>query len=433
MNSASASSGRELRNAPLLGCIADDFTGATDLANMLTRGGMRTIQTIGVPQHDLAEVDAVVVALKSRTIASEQAVALSLDALRWLQSQGCERFFFKYCSTFDSTDKGNIGPVAEALMGALRCDLTVACPAFPEAGRTVFRGHLFVDDVLLSESGMRDHPLTPMRDPDLVRVLQRQSAGKVGLLRYDVVARGPEAVQQALRDLADVRLVIADAISDGDLMTLGNATLDFRLLTGGSGLGLGIASALRTAGRLRWAEDAAALPVVGDRAAVLAGSCSLATNAQVRRWRASHPAFQLDPMRLAKGEPVVAEALDFARRHLGDGPVLIYATADPDRVREVQTALGVEAAGELVERAMAEAARGLFAAGVRRLVVAGGETSGAVVQALGASALRIGPQIEPGVPWTVTMDEDPVAMALKSGNFGGEDFFIEALKQIEAG
>ncbi len=423
------------RAAPLLGCVADDFTGATDLANMLTRAGMRTVQTIGVPAGDLPEaVDAIVVALKSRTIPAASAVEQSLDALRWLQGQGCERFYFKYCSTFDSTDAGNIGPVAEALMAALGCDITLACPAFPEGGRTVFHGHLFVGDRLLSESGMRDHPLTPMRDPDLVRVLQRQSAGTVGLLRYDTIARGADAVRAALGDLtaAGVRLAIADAISDEDLLVLGRATLDLRLLTGGSGLGLGIAGALREAGHLAMAADAARLPVVGGRAAVLAGSCSQATRAQVARWSASHPAFRIDPLRLAAGEPVVAEALAFAREKLAEGPVLIYATADPDAVRAAQTTLGIGEAGALVEHAMAEAARGLHAAGVRRLVVAGGETSGAVVQALGVTALRIGPQIDPGVPWTVTMGEEPMALALKSGNFGGEDFFMKALRQLEA-
>ncbi len=423
------------RNAPLLGCIADDFTGATDLANMLTRGGMRTVQTIGVPAADLPEaLDAIVVALKSRTVPPADAVARSLDALRWLRGQGCERFYFKYCSTFDSTDGGNIGPVAEALMEALGCDLTLACPAFPEAGRTVFRGHLFVADRLLSESGMRDHPLTPMRDPDLVRVLQRQSSGAVGLLRYDAIARGADAVRTALGDLAaaGVRLAIADAISDADLVTLGRAALDFKLLTGGSGLGLGIAEALRQAGRLTGAADAGVLPDVGGRAAVLAGSCSQATQAQVACWRVAHAAFRLDPLRLAAGEPVVAEALAFARDALAEGPVLLYATADPDAVRAAQAALGVGEAGELVERALAEVARGLRAAGVRRLVVAGGETSGAVVQALGVTALRIGRQIDPGVPWTVTIGDQPMALALKSGNFGGEDFFMKALRQLEA-
>ncbi len=423
------------RAAPLLGCIADDFTGATDLANMLTRGGMRTVQTIGVPQADLPEpVDAIVVALKSRTIPAADAVALSLDALRWLRAQGCERFYFKYCSTFDSTDAGNIGPVAEALMAALGCDLSLACPAFPDGGRTVFRGHLFVGDLLLSESGMRDHPLTPMRDPDLVRVLGRQCSGTVGLLRYDVVARGVDATRVALGELASngARLAIADALSDDDLVVLGRATLDIPLLTGGSGLGLGIAVALREAGRLAMAADAAALPVVGGRAAVLAGSCSPATQAQVAHWCASRPAFRIDPLRLAAGEPVVAEAIAFAREKLAEGPVLLYATAAPEAVREAQAALGAGEAGDLVERAMAEAARGLRAAGVRRLVVAGGETSGAVVQALGVTALRIGAQIDPGVPWTVTIGAEPMALALKSGNFGGADFFAKALRQLEA-
>ncbi len=415
--------------APLLGCIADDSTGATDLANMLTRGGMRTVQTIGTPTRGLGEeVDAVVVALKSRTNPAAEAVAQSLAALRWLQGQGCARFYFKYCSTFDSTDAGNIGPVAEALMAALGCSFTLACPAFPEAGRTIFRGHLFVGDRLLSESGMRDHPLTPMRDPDLVRVLQRQCAGTVGLLRYDAVAGGGARAAMDALAASGARLAVADAVSDADLVALGRAALDLPLLTGGSGLGLGVAKALREAGRLPLAGEAAALAPVAGRSAVLAGSCSEATNAQVAHW--SGPSYRIDPLRLARDEPVAAEALRFARDHGATEPVLIYATAKPDEVRGVQDALGAGAAGDLVERAMGVIAHGLHADGVRRLVVAGGETAGAVVQALNVAALRIGPQIDPGVPWTVTLGGDPVALALKSGNFGGPDFFTKALRLL---
>nr|WP_314587144.1 3-oxo-tetronate kinase [uncultured Pseudomonas sp.] len=418
---------------PLLGCIADDFTGATDLANMLVRGGMRTVQVIGVPAADaeLEAADAVVVALKSRTTPAAEAVSESLAALAWLRQRGCRQFFFKYCSTFDSTAEGNIGPVAEALQEALDCDFTLACPAFPETGRTLFRGHLFVQDQLLSESGMQHHPLTPMSDANLVRVLQAQSRGKVGLLRYDQVAKGPEAVRAVIAELrtSGHRLAIADALSDADLHTLGAACAELPLVTGGSGIAQGLPENFRRAGLLD-KHDAAALdlPVGGE--AVLAGSASQATNGQVAAWlEAGRPALRLDPLALAQGDESIDTALAWAREQ--GQAVLIYATSPADEVKAIQRELGVARAGELVERALGLIARGLFDRGVRRLVVAGGETSGAVVQALGVQALRIGAQIDPGVPATLgQVQGEPLALALKSGNFGSRDFFAKALRQL---
>ncbi|WP_250509804.1 3-oxo-tetronate kinase [Caballeronia sp. GACF4] len=421
----------------LLGCIADDFTGATDLANMLVRGGMRTVQSIGVPAAGTKiEADALIVALKSRTIPAEDAVRQSLEALEWLRAQGCRQFIFKYCSTFDSTDKGNIGPVADALLEALNDDFTIACPAFPENGRTIFRGNLFVGDVLLNESGMENHPLTPMTDPNLVRVLQRQTKSKVGLIRYDTVMKGADAVRARIAELKKdgVRLAIADAISDADLFVLGDALGDLKLITGGSGIALGLPENYRAANLLAHAEDAGELPKIEGRSVVLAGSASKATNAQVAEWRASKPSFRVDPLALSRGEAVVDQALEFARSH-GDETVLIYATSSPDDVKAVQKELGVEKAGQLVEDALAAIARQLRDAGVRKFVVAGGETSGAVVQALDVRSLRIGPQIDPGVPATQSIganaDDAPLALALKSGNFGTPDFFAKALKALD--
>jgi uncharacterized protein YgbK (DUF1537 family) len=418
----------------LLGCIADDFTGATDLANMLVRGGMRTVQTIGVPDTDARiEADALVVALKSRTIPAKQAVHQSLEALEWLRAQGCRQFFFKYCSTFDSTRKGNIGPVAEALLDALKDDFTIACPAFPENGRTIFRGNLFVGEVLLNESGMENHPLTPMTDPNLVRVLQRQTKSKVGLIRYDTIAQGAEAIRARIDELKEdgVRLAIADALSDADLYALGKACRDRLLVTGGSGIALGLPQNFHSADLLVYAGDAADLQKIDGKAVVLAGSASKATNSQVAEWRASKPSFRVDPIALSRGEPVVKDAVDYARNH--DEAVLIYATSSPNEVKIVQKELGAETAGRLVEDALASIARMLRDAGVRKFVVAGGETSGAVVQALGIRSLRIGPQIDPGVPATqsvATNGDVPLALALKSGNFGTTDFFEKALKAL---
>lgn len=414
----------------ILGVIADDFTGATDVASMLVRAGMRTVQVIGVPDGPVPAAQAVVVALKSRTVPAAQAVAESLAALRWLQAGGARQFYFKYCSTFDSTPQGNIGPVAEALLEALGSDFTVACPAFPENGRTVFRGHLFVGDQLLSDSGMRQHPLTPMTDANLVRVLQAQCRGTVGLAAHEAVARGPQALRERFDALRaqGVRLAIVDAVDNNALRTLAQACDGLPLLTAGSGLALGLPAVYADKGWLQPDEEAHRLDAVGGAAAVVCGSCSQATQAQVAHWQAAgRPALAIDVRALAAGAPVVQQALDWARAQ-GPSPVLVYSTAPAEAVQALQGELGVAAAGALVEDGLAAIAQGLVAAGVRRLVVAGGETSGAVVQALGVRQLRIGPVIDPGVPWTQA-EGRPLWLALKSGNFGAVDFFAKALAQ----
>ena len=228
---------------PSLGCIADDFTGATDLANNLLRTGKRVIQTISIPSGPLKEdADAVVVALKSRTIAASEAVAQSLAALAWLRAQGATQIYFKYCSTFHSTPQGNIGPVTDALMDALGTDFTIACPAFPENGRTVFKGYLFVGDELLHESGMRNHPLTPMTDSNLVRVLQSQTQRRVGLIDYRTVSQGTAAIEKRIAALraAGISMAVVDAISNDDLRSMGLALAGFPLITAGSGVAIGL-------------------------------------------------------------------------------------------------------------------------------------------------------------------------------------------------
>ena len=419
----------------ILGCIADDFTGATDLANTLVRRGMRSVQLIGVPDDDLVvdDVDAIVIALKSRTSPATDAVAQSLAALAWLRAAGCRQFFFKYCSTFDSTPQGNIGPVTEALMAALDTDFSIACPAFPENGRTVYKGHLFVGDVLLNESGMQHHPLTPMGDANLVRVLAAQCEHEVGLVSFETVERGAAAVAGAFEELrsAGHRHAIVDAIGDTHLMTIGEACADLLLITGGSGVAVGLPSNFRRSGVLDHHDAADGLAPVGGLAAVLSGSCSSATLEQVARGKARWPSFPIDAMAVAEGRDVAAEAIEFASLKIADGPVLIYASAAADEVARVQAKLGRERAGALVEEVMARVARGLVEGGVRKLVVAGGETSGAVVSALDIGALRIGPQIDPGVPWTASIGDLKLALALKSGNFGGPEFFRKALECIE--
>ncbi len=411
-----------------LGCIADDFTGATDLANNLVRSGMRVVQTIGVPSGPLnAEVDAVVVALKSRTIPASEAVAQSLEALRWLQGQGAQQIYFKYCSTFDSTPEGNIGPVTEALMDALGSDFTIATPAFPDNGRTVFKGYLFAGNVLLNESGMQNHPLTPMTDPNLVRVMQAQTRRPVGLLEHSVVARGPEAIRARMAALRaeGVGVAIVDATSNEDLLRLGPALQGMPLVTAGSGVAIGLPAnwGLAPSG------SASRLPPAQGLRAIVSGSCSQATNRQVAHFRAQGgPALALDPLQLTGDSgALVAQVMAWARPLLPQGPVLVYSTAEPEAVKAIQARLGVAQAGALVEHALAAVARALAEAGVAQLVVAGGETSGACVQALGISQLQIGPQIDPGVPWCHAPGAaGPMHIALKSGNFGTDDFFTKA-------
>lgn len=417
----------------LLGCIADDFTGGTDLASMLASGGMRAVQTIGVPEGRIDSADAVVVALKSRTVPPQQAVAESLAALRWLQAQGCRQFFFKYCSTFDSTPAGNIGPVIDALMQALELSFTIACPAYPENGRTVYRGHLFVGNQLLSDSGMKDHPLTPMTDANLLRVLQAQTRQRVGLIGHDTVTSGAKAILDACKtaNTSGTGIAIVDAITTADLHAIGKACAELPLVTGGSGIALGLPDNFRRSGELPERATAAALPRIDGPAAIIAGSCSTATNAQVARWLETRPGFRVDVRRLLAGADIVGEALDWQRQQSQRGPVLVYATSTPDEVRAVQSEAGAEQAGQQVETALAEIAAGLAQTGTRKFVVAGGETSGAVVKRLGIRALRIGPAIDPGVPWTCSVAAQPLALALKSGNFGSVDFFEKALSRLQ--
>ena len=422
-----------------LACIADDFTGATDLANNLVRAGMRVVQTIGVPPgvtHIAA--DAVIVALKSRTSPAAEAVTESLEALRWLLSLAPvdtpPQVYFKVCSTFDSTAQGNIGPVSEALMAALACPLTIATPAFPDNGRSVFKGHLFVGDVLLNESGMQHHPLTPMTDPNLVRVLQSQCTRPVGVVEYRTVLAGAQAIRQRLDALrtAGVGHAIVDAITNEDLMRIGEAVAELPLVTAGSGLAIGLPP--------RWGfvpnEDAARLPPVHGRRAIVSGSCSLATNQQVRVFiDAGGAALAIDPLRHAEGRDIVGESLAWAREHMAHAPVLIYSTAEAGAVKAVQQRLGVQHAGEMTERCLAAIACGLVELGVGQLIVAGGETSGACVRALGIKSMQIGLQIDPGVPWCHahgTVAPGGLHIALKSGNFGAANFFTKAFEMLAA-
>jgi len=412
----------------LLGCIADDFTGATDLANTLVKGGMTAVQVIGVPTGPLPEADAVIIALKSRTAPVGEAVAQSLAACEALLAAGAKQIFWKYCSTFDSTDQGNIGPVADALLKRLGSGFALACPAFPTNGRTIYLGHLFVGNALLNESGMENHPLTPMTDANLVRVLGRQTDGAVGLVPFNTVEQGAAATRQAMMRLGEQgrRYAIVDAVTDQHLLAIGEAAAQHALITGGSGVAMGLPENFRRAGLLPERGDAASLPPMQGMAAVVAGSCSRATLGQIGLARDHVPVLELDALATPDAAALTAQALEWVAGKLSaDRPVVIAASAPPEKVAALQAKLGRDAAGALIETAMAAIADGLVARGVGRLVVAGGETSGAVVQRLGVTALRIGPEIDPGVPWTFA-EPRGLHLALKSGNFGARDFFLKA-------
>jgi 3-dehydrotetronate 4-kinase len=417
-----------------LGCIADDYTGASDLANTLTRQGLRTVQTIGVPASDLAlpEVDAVVVSLKSRSIAADEAVARSRDAEKWLRGRGAGHVLFKICSTFDSTDAGNIGPVMDALRADCGERIVLVTPAFPETGRTVYQGNLFVGLVPLNESPLKDHPLNPMHDSNLVRVLARQSKTKAGLVNLATLARGADAVRTRLDELAGqgTGAAVIDAVFDSDLEIIGAVAADHRLSVGASGIGLGLARALVKSGRVKAAAANAGLgAAVGGPAACLAGSCSQATLQQIASAEAIMPVLHLDVDRVVAGKEEARRATAWAAERVHSGPVLIASSATPEEVAALQSRHGRSQAGHAIEQAMADIAEGLVRSGVRRLIVAGGETSGAVVDRLGIPGFLVGEEIAAGVPVlrAVGAGRGEMLLALKSGNFGGPGFFSDAL------
>ncbi|MGO6882146.1 four-carbon acid sugar kinase family protein (plasmid) [Rhizobium ruizarguesonis] len=424
--------------AILLGSIADDYTGASDLANTLTKNGLRTVQTVGIPDPSLAlpDVDAVVISLKIRSVPASDAVAAAASAERWLRQRGAGHVLYKICSTFDSTDAGNIGPVTEALSDAAGGGVVLVTPAFPETGRTVYLGHLFVGGQPLNESPLKDHPLNPMHDANLVRVLTRQSRNAVGLVDLTTIAAGPGAVKARLDAFrtAGITAVIADAIFERDLETLGEVALETPVSTGASGLGLGLARALVRSGRISsgGATTTDAIRPVGGLSAVVAGSCSKATLHQLDIAERSMPVLRLDPEQLLAGPDEIAAAISWAGDRISAGPVVIAASAAPETVSRLQLLYGREASGHAIETATSIITAELVERGVRRLVVAGGETSGAAVDRLAIPAFLIGPEIAPGVPVlrTVGNAQGDMLLALKSGNFGGDDFFTAALAMM---
>ncbi|MFK7876131.1 MAG: 3-oxo-tetronate kinase [Paracoccaceae bacterium] len=416
-----------------IGAVADDFTGATDLANTFMSEGLSCVQVIGQPAEDidLGDADAVVVALKSRTAPVGTAVAESLGAVDWLKARGARQIISKYCSTFDSTKDGNIGPIADAMMARLDTDFALVCPAFPGAGRTIYKGQLFVGDQLLADSPMKDHPLTPMRDSDLMRLMGQQSKHDVGLIDLATVRAGAGAITARINALKQqgFKYGVIDVVDDSDLDVIGQVAYYHALVTGGSGIAKGLPAAWRAAGHVSTAKIPSP-PMAQGRTVILAGSCSQATRAQIANIPADWGTYQVAASDVA-GDPKLADEISaWIDARKDTAPCVIYSSADPSEVAKVQQSLGAAQAGHMIETLMGQVAQHARNNGIKRLIVAGGETSGAVVSALGISALRIGPQIASGVPWCETLDADRVAVALKSGNFGGADFFADALNML---
>ena len=414
-----------------LGVIADDFTGASDIANTLAKGGLATTQFFGLPATSAPSAcDAGVVSLKTRSIDADDAIRQSLQALTWLQAQGCRQFVFKYCSTFDSTPRGNIGPVGEALAATLGVRGVPACPAFPGTGRTIYQGHLFVGDRPLNESGLENHPLNPMTDSDIRRWLSKQTNHPVGLVAWPVVKRGAKAIREALDAAAsrDEHLVIVDAVDDDDLIRIGEACVDAPLLTGGSGIAIGLPRQIIAQGQA--SKQGSGFAGRNGPGAILAGSCSKATLSQVAHYGKSHPAFAVDVSALLDGRLTADEVVKFMQDNRDRSP-LVYSSTTPERVRALQDQYGQTQVAHRLEKLFSDVAVKIVDAGVSRLVVAGGETSGSVVAGLGLNAVAIGPEIDPGVPALVAEGSRPIALALKSGNFGSEDFFAKALRMLD--
>lgn len=412
----------------LLGVIADDFTGATDIAGFLVEYGMRTVQLNGIPENNtFVEADAVVISLKSRSCPVDEAVSDSLAALNWLQSQGCQQFYFKYCSTFDSTAQGNIGPVTDALLKALDEDFTIVCPALPVNGRTVFNGHLFVLGEPLNESGMRNHPVTPMTDSSLLRLMNAQAQGKTGLVNYQVVENGADATTVHFQELRHqgYRYAVVDAFNTEHLVTLGQAAKSLKLVTGGSGLATGIAKNWASYLADQSQAKSTGLPTQA-KSVILSGSCSLMTNKQVAEYKTKAPHFSVDVEACLSNEHYAQQVSEWVLTQL-DTPLapMVYATADSDKLHKIQQQYGAQISSQAVEKFFSQLAHQLQEAGVRNFIVAGGETSGTVTQSLGVQGFHIGPQIAPGVPWVKSLDGS-LSLALKSGNFGDEHFFVKA-------
>ena len=411
----------------LLGCIGDDFTGSSDIANTLAKGGMAVTQYNGVPTAPAdAKTEAGVVSLKSRTGPVEQAVASSLEAAEWLLAQGCQQIFFKYCSTFDSTKEGNIGPVADALAKRLGLDTVIFCPAFPATGRSVYMGHLFVGDVPLHESSMKDHPLTPMIDSDLRRWLSHQTETPVKHLPLPIISQGAEMIHSALQELGH-GFYIADAVDEQNLMDLGSALQESRFLTGGSGMALGLPQNFRKKGKLSNKRN----PWTGSQGpgVILSGSCSVATRRQIEAYVKQAPSLAISPEDLLQETHTPTSVADWSLQQAK--PALIYTSADPQCVKRAQEKYGQTFIADTIEQFFAKLATTLVSSGFKRIVTAGGETSGAVVTALRLKSMEIGPEIAPGVPALKDANSDLV-LALKSGNFGDENFFDKALKALNA-
>ena len=421
-----------------LGIIGDDFTGSSDIANNLKKSGMQVSMYAGVPnllpeETKKEQTDAAVIALKTRTAPIEDAIRESLEALSWLKDCGCEQFIFKYCSTFDSTKEGNIGPVTDAIMEKLNTDFTIACPSFPDAGRTVYFGHMFVNGKPLNESGMENHPLTPMTDHNLVRWLGYQTKNNVGLVDSQTISEGENSVKDKRENLKKngYKYAIIDTIKNDDFDIICNAVKNLPLLTGGSGIALGLPKIYKDRGLLSASNFQ--IPENNSNAIILSGSCSITTINQINIYKENNPSFYISPDEVINDKDLIEKVLSWIKDNETQSP-LVYSSSDIKSVSEKQKQYGQELLANKFEKFFELLSKKLVKDNFGTFISAGGETSGAVIKGLGIQELKIGKEISHGVPalWSPESNGNkPVSVTLKSGNFGQDDFFTRALKALK--
>jgi len=413
--------------------LADDITGGMELAAVLAGQGV-DCSFVTNPDRVQLNREAVVIAQKTRTCAPRDALRMTACGLRAAMRANAAQIFFKYCATFDSTAKGNIGPCADFIARELGVDFTLFVPSFPEAERYVFQGHLFVQDRLVSESPKRFDPLTPMTDPDLVRVLQAQTAVVVGRLPLSILHRGPAAAEVHLTALRHdgVGYAIADAISNDDLAALAELTAEWRFMTGNSTIAGFYPPIWRRQGLIPPDRGPPSLPPIDGPAVVLAGSCADRTLEQLVAFEHHRPVIRIDPLEAAQRD-LVPELFAQVQARLADGPIAIASSARPADVKNVQDKLGVTGAAATIEDLLGRLASQLRRAGVRRFLVAGGETSGAILDHLGIESMQVGRYEAAGVGRAVSEQENPIALCLKSGKLGPVDMFLPTLEAMRRG
>ncbi|PHM35743.1 3-oxo-tetronate kinase [Xenorhabdus innexi] len=411
-----------------LGVIADDFTGATDIASLMVQNGWQVALLLSIPDDSTFiphDVDAIIISLKSRSCPVDESIEQSLKACRWLrQKANCSRLFFKYCSTFDSTIKGNIGPVTDVLMDELQIDLCLICPALPINGRTVVYGYLFVNGQLLNESDMQYHPINPMKDSNLLRLMEQQSRGTAGLVDINCVRQGELSIRDRLCQLRckGIRYAVVDTLLMDDLLLVAQAAHDMTLITGGSGLGGAIARYCSGGNSEKTSIKKLPLPR-NRRMVILSGSCSVMTYRQVLEYKKIASTMELDIDKCINNPDYIHLLVDWIIQQPMKGLApMLYTTRPPGVLKLTHNQYESFQVSKIIEQLFAQIANELRQKDFNTFIITGGETSGKVVQSLGINQVGIGAIIAHGVPWVYDLQSD-CWLALKSGNFGEVDFF----------